>query len=767
LRHLAAALVLALASALGVSSPAAAVQTSTAKVVIVVGATHGATAGYRADADEAYAEAIKYTSRVTKVYSPTATWSKVKAAAAGANILIYFGHGNGWPSPYTYDPNYTTKDGMGLNADLNGDGKLSDYENKYYGEPYMAQLALAPNAIVLLGHLCYASGNSEPGNAEPTVSVAHQRIDNYAAGFLKGGARAVIADGHAGPVSYIRSLFTTSQSIVSLWRTQPNYHHHETSFASSRSAGYTDYSDPDGTSSGFYRSLVTKPTLTSGAVTNAVGDTGLDPTTVVVPGRALVAAATAPLMAAATDDPAAADTLTLLQGTRLKLISNGAAATATSSATILAQGLDDPSINGYVRASDLAPKDSRAPVLLAIDAGAARFSPNHDGRSDVQTVAGAFSEVVNWTVRFGDGAGNVFYTEVGSGREFSVDWDGLVDGAAVADGIYRWTVSGMDAWQNGTATGGGQIVVDTAAPSVTSLLPDASTTTVFSPNADGVRDTAATQATLSEAGVLVVRVADWTNTTVRSFTVSAAAGANAITWDGKNNTGAVVADGDYTIRLTPRDAVGNVGSGVSRPLTVVKLLGFVAASAALFYPQDLDRFAPTTTLSFKVARPATVTWTIRNAATNAVVATHLQDAAIAAGAQTWVWNGRRDDGSMLPGGVYTSYVTASDGTLTISQAKAFEMNAFAIKPSTTTIHRGTRLSVTATSAEPLSTGARLYIYQPGLTVWSVPMTKVDSRVSKVTITLKTGGTTGLVTFKVWARDYDGRIQATKRAFPLT
>ena len=26
------------------------------------------------------------------------------------------GHGNGWPSPYTYDPNYTTKDGFGLNA---------------------------------------------------------------------------------------------------------------------------------------------------------------------------------------------------------------------------------------------------------------------------------------------------------------------------------------------------------------------------------------------------------------------------------------------------------------------------------------------------------------------------------------------------------------------------------------------------------------------------------------------------------------------------
>jgi putative cell wall-binding protein len=282
LRNLVAALALAIATVLGVSGPVAAADISTAKVVIIVGATHGATAGYRANADQAYAEAIKYTSRVTKVYSPNATWAKVKAATAGANIVIYFGHGNGWPSPYTFDPTYSTKDGMGLNADLNGDGKLSDYENKYYGEPYMAQLGLAPNAIVLLHNLCYASGNSEPGNPAPTVSVAHQRIDNYGAGFLKGNARAVIADGHMGPESYLRDLFTTSQSIDSLWRSQPNYHNHEVTFASTRSPGYTVYSDPDTTSGGYYRSLVTKPTLTTGAVIGTAGDTGADPGSPVV-----------------------------------------------------------------------------------------------------------------------------------------------------------------------------------------------------------------------------------------------------------------------------------------------------------------------------------------------------------------------------------------------------------------------------------------------------------------------------------------------------
>jgi hypothetical protein len=740
LRNLAVALALALVTALGVSSPAAAVTTSTAKVVIVVGATHSATATYRSYADAAYAEAIKYTSHVTKVYSPNATWSKVKAAAAGANIVIYFGHGNGWPSPYTYDPLYTTKDGMGLNYDLNGDGKLSDYENKYYGEPSMAQLGLAPNAIVLLHNLCYASGNSEPGLTAPSVSVAHQRIDNYAAGFIKGGARAVIADGHMGPAPYLAALFTSGQSIVDLWRSMPNYHDHEITFASTRSSGYTDYSDPDTTSGGYYRSLVTKPTLTSTAVTGAVGDTGADPATLAVPGRAEVAIDAAPLMPTSSGDTAAEGTLSLPQGTRLKLLATGTPATPDSPPTILVEGLDDATIDGYVLASDLTPKDSRAPVLLGTDAGTGRFSPNADGRSDDQIVMGSFSETVAWTVRFRDAANHVLATRTGSGAEFSADWDGLVNGLPVADGAYNWTVSGTDAWQNGTASGGGTLAVDTVAPAISGLAPAATTPSVVSPNGDGYRDTVVTSATLSEAGSLIVRIADGANTTIRTMTVPAVAGSNSVSWDGKNNSGALVADGDYTIRLTGRDAAGNTGSGVGRGLTVVKLLGFVTTSLSVFYPQDLDQYAPTTSLSFALARPATVTWTIRNSA--------------GAG------------GAMLPRGTFPTYVTATDGAVTVSQSRTFEMNAFAISTSTLTPRRGGSITVTARSAEGLSTTARLYVYQPGLTVWSVPMSAVDPRTSRATITLKTGGSAGTVTFKVWGRDRDGRSQFTKRALPL-
>ncbi|HVA86773.1 MAG TPA: hypothetical protein VNF73_10720, partial [Candidatus Saccharimonadales bacterium] len=70
------------------------------KVVIVVGPVGSATASYLADADAAATEALKYTSNVVTLSSPNATWDVVAPALQGASIVIYMGHGNGFPSPY-------------------------------------------------------------------------------------------------------------------------------------------------------------------------------------------------------------------------------------------------------------------------------------------------------------------------------------------------------------------------------------------------------------------------------------------------------------------------------------------------------------------------------------------------------------------------------------------------------------------------------------------------------------------------------------------
>ncbi len=240
-----------------------------AKVVIVVGQTQGATIRYMDDANRAAKVFAKYTTDITKVYSPYATWSAVKAAARGANILVYMGHGSGYPNPYLsyFQPN--GDNGMGLNAVA---GESSGAPAKYYGENYMAQLGLAPNAVVLLNHLCYASGNSEPGAGKPTLSVAKTRVDGYASGFIRGGAKTVIAEGIDDISYYIDSLFSGHTTVDAMWNKAPSFHNNVISYASSRNPGFTSQMDPnldhparDGDV--YYRSMVSIPTL---ATDNAI-----------------------------------------------------------------------------------------------------------------------------------------------------------------------------------------------------------------------------------------------------------------------------------------------------------------------------------------------------------------------------------------------------------------------------------------------------------------------------------------------------------------
>ena len=265
--------VLALPAFAGSVAPVAEATTADAlaaspKVVIVVGATESTTPAYRADADKIYAEAIKYTPNVIRIYSPNATWAKVKAAAQGASIFVYLGHGYGFPSPYRSILTPSIHNGMGLNEI----GGISDSDKKYYGESLIASdIRFAKNAVVLLNHLCYSAGSSESGHAEPTQAVAKERVDNYASGFIKAGARAVLAQSWTSGVIYtIRSIFTTSQSFSTMWRNAPNKQGHEIPFVPTRNPQFEGRVDPDTWTSGYHRSIVgAMDMLTSDVVAGA------------------------------------------------------------------------------------------------------------------------------------------------------------------------------------------------------------------------------------------------------------------------------------------------------------------------------------------------------------------------------------------------------------------------------------------------------------------------------------------------------------------
>ena len=69
------------------------------------------------------------------------------------------------------------------------------------------------------------------------LDVAIQRVENMAAGWYAAGARAVISDAHYGSTYYIRSLFTTHQTVDALWHAAPTVKHHDIPFPSGRSGG--------------------------------------------------------------------------------------------------------------------------------------------------------------------------------------------------------------------------------------------------------------------------------------------------------------------------------------------------------------------------------------------------------------------------------------------------------------------------------------------------------------------------------------------------
>ena len=236
-------------------------RAATAKVVIVVGPVGSATSTYKDSARKLADQARSYGASVKTIFSPYATWSRVRDASVDANLLIYLGHGNGWPSPY-YPYSTSTKNGMGLNASY-GNGNSN---TKYYGEYYMRRLDLAPNAVVVLNRLCYASGNSEWGAANPTKSTAIKRVDNYGYGFLKAGAKAVFASGITGVGYVVRGLFKGSSSMnmaALFWTDSNKTGSYKFSFTSSKIDGVSARMDPYKPSR-YYRSVIGKLSTTVG-----------------------------------------------------------------------------------------------------------------------------------------------------------------------------------------------------------------------------------------------------------------------------------------------------------------------------------------------------------------------------------------------------------------------------------------------------------------------------------------------------------------------
>jgi hypothetical protein len=206
-----------------------AVHAAAPKVVIIVGPTGSVTPSYRSQADQIAATAAADGATVVKVYSPKATWANVKAAVNGANIVVYLGHGNGYPNPYTTTFYGDRTDGWGLNrTTTNGDGDNWSTTMVYCGEKALTgsltstdgsaqrtyctggPITPAPGWVMIYANACYAPGASEPGTTAATSWQALQRVSYYSRKALSPlNASGYFATDH-GAAPLVHDLLTSS-----------------------------------------------------------------------------------------------------------------------------------------------------------------------------------------------------------------------------------------------------------------------------------------------------------------------------------------------------------------------------------------------------------------------------------------------------------------------------------------------------------------------------------------------------------------------------
>ncbi len=594
----AAAMGAAVASPLfALTAPAVVRAAAPVKVVVVVGPTHSLTASNLQWGAAIAQRAAAHGAQVVTVFHPDATWAAVSAAAVGANVLVYLGHGNGFPSPYTTSLMPDREDGMGLDP---VDGAQDD-QVQYYGEQYMATLRLAPDSFVILNHLCYASGNSEPGQPEPTQAVAIERVDNFAAGFIAGGASTVLAlatqdvgdivDGLFGPPQTLDQLFVADGGIGVAPITVP----------STRTPGARLHLDPETATSGFYRSLSGNLDLLTSAV-------------------------------------------------------------------------------------------------LGGAAGASALSP--------QTVPAS---------------------------------------------------GGADSQSQG-APGTGSAIVPAMPPSLTSLAAPS----VFTPNGDGISDTLAVSYALSAPATLDVSITGAGGQPVRHMSVAADAGAGRFAWDGTADGGAIVPDGSYLLRVTPVGLDGAGGAPATVGTRVLTAIRSPRVAPAVFYPLDRDGVADTTSLSMTLTQPATVTWTVQDAA-GRTVRTLWDRQSTAPGTWTVSWDGMGSApgaGALgpMPAGRYLSAISATTAAGTLLMRSTIWLQPFRVTPSRATVAAGQVVTVRIQAAEPLLAAPRLIVSQPGMPAYTVLATG-SGLTYRAVVRLRPGqgGTVGL---RVVATEATGPVVAS-------
>jgi spore germination protein YaaH/flagellar hook assembly protein FlgD len=400
--------------------------------------------------------------------------------------------------------------------------------------------------------------------------------------------------------------------------------------------------------------------------------------------------------------------------------------------------------------------DTVPPILGSATISGTTLAPDAPGGAASVAVAGSAPDAASWSVVVARvsatagavSAGTAARTLSGSGPSASAAWDGTNDaGRRLPRGTYRVTLSMADAAGN-VATTSWTVELQTAGPQLAASVDPAA----IAPDGDGVADRATIRWTTDVPVTGAIRVLRGT-ATVRAWPVASAT-SGTVRWDGTDAKGRAVAEGRYTVLVDVASAAGDPAA-VEAAIAVDRTVRSFTATPPRFAPADGDALAPTTRITYTLARPATTRLAIVDTG-GAEVRVVWDGKAQPVGQVGWTWDGRIG-GVYAADGVYTLALRATSGAGTIELRRTVPLGAFEIRLSAPTLAPGEALTVTATAAEPLRAAPSITLTQAGLPAVKKIAAAAGAGRWTATFTVAAGGA-GTATITVAGRDAAGRVE---------
>lgn len=316
------------------------------------------------------------------------------------------------------------------------------------------------------------------------------------------------------------------------------------------------------------------------------------------------------------------------------------------------------------------------PPVVGIDRADEReriFSPNDDGNKDVLPIEQAGTSEDAWKAVFNDASGNPVRTSRwNDSGPVPFEWDGTNDeGLLVPDGVYQYRISSTDRAGNTGSAEYLNLVKNTEETPITLTIDHSH----FSPNGDGVLDVVLLQPDVP----VVSGVTRW-ELTVKDSGGRAqrvyrgrTAPAGTTAFDGRDDGGTLLSEGEYTAELDVLYVNGNNPKAVSAPfvIDVTSPRASIQLDNLIFSPNG-DGNKDKVNINQETSLEENWYGTITDIDENIV----YQYKWIERAESTISWDGREEDGSLADDGYYFYQLSTVDraGNPGQSRRVRFELN---------------------------------------------------------------------------------------------